>query len=148
MHKTLFWLVKAVNNAIFWLVSINNGFLKKERKTTRFEPNRVLWYSGKVFFTSNFLISGWISIKTVANSQQKRFQQLTKYFCVTLIVLIWRMLWQEGVIFVTFPQPCRTPKPDMVKISLFAQIFQLLCLRKRINFTSTLYQDRLDYMNH
>ena len=47
------------------------------------------------------------------------------------------------VISVTFPRPCRTPKPDMVNISLFAQIFLSLCLRKRINFTST-----LDYMNH
>ena len=34
----------------------------------------------------------------------------------------------KGVSFVTFPQPCRTPKPDIVKISFFAQI----------NFTSTL----------
>ena len=47
----------------------------------------------------------------------------------------------KGVIFVTFPQPCRTPKPDMVKISLFAQIFQLLYLRKREIL-------RIHYMNH
>ena len=33
-----------------------------------------------------------------------------------------------------------TPKPDMLKISLFAQAFQSLCLRKRINFTSTFYE--------
>ena len=56
------------------------------------------------------------------------------------MVLIWRILWQKVVIFVTFPQPCGTPIPDMVKISLFAEIFQSLCLRKRINFTSTLYE--------
>ena len=136
MHTTLFWLVKTINNTLFWLVSVNKVvfFLNS------FESNRVLWYWGKVFFASNFLISSWIFIKTVTNSQQKRFKQLTKYFCVKLMVLIWRILWQKGVIFVTFPQPCRTPKPDMVKISLFAQIFQSLCLRKRINFTSTLYE--------
>ena len=117
-----------------WLALITEFyFLKKS-----FESNRVLWYSGKVFFVSNFLISSWISIKTVTNSQQKRFKQLTKYFCLKLMVLIGRILWQKGVIFVTSPQPCRTPKPDMVKISLFAQIFQSLFLIKKINFTSTL----------
>ena len=137
MHKTLFWLVKTINNALFWLVSINKGtFFKKNS----FESNRVLWYWSKVFFASNFLISSWISIKTVTNSQQKRFKQLTKYFCVKLMVLIWRILWQKGVIFLTFQQPCQTPKPDMIKISLFAQIFQSLCLRKTINPTSTLYE--------
>ena len=137
MHKTLFWLVKTINNALFWLVSINKGVFFKKNS---FESNRVLWYWGKVFFASNFLISSWIFIKTVTNSQQKRFKQLTKYFCVKLMVLIWRILWQKGVIFVAFPQLCQTPKPDMVKISLFAQMFQSLCLRKGINFTSILYE--------
>ena len=33
-----------------------------------------------------------------------------------------------------------TPKPDMLKISLFAQTFQSVCLRKRMNFTSTFYE--------
>ena len=84
-----------------WFALIKELFFKK--KKTSFESNRVLWYWGKVFFASNFLISSWISIKTVTNSQQKRFKQL-------------------------------------VKISLFAQIFQSLCLRNRINFTSTLYE--------
>ena len=56
------------------------------------------------------------------------------------MVLTWRTLWQKGVIFVTFLHPCRNPIPDMVKISLFAEILQSLCLRKRINFTSTLYE--------
>ena len=137
MHKTLIWLVKKINNALFWLVSINKG-IKKKKKKNSFESNRVLWNSGKVFFASNSLISSWISMKTVTNSQQKK--QLTKYFCIMLMVLIWHILSQRGVIFVTFPQPCQTTIPDMVKISLFAQIFESLCLRKRINFTSTLHE--------
>ena len=33
-----------------------------------------------------------------------------------------------------------TPKPDMLKISFFPQIFQSFCLRKRINCTSTFYE--------
>ena len=33
-----------------------------------------------------------------------------------------------------------TPKPDMLNISLFPQIFQSLCLRKKDNFTSTFYE--------
>ena len=33
-----------------------------------------------------------------------------------------------------------TPKPGMLKISYFAQAFQSLCLRKRINFISTFYE--------
>ena len=33
-----------------------------------------------------------------------------------------------------------TPKSDMFKISVFAQIFQSLSLRKRINFMSTFYK--------
>ena len=67
-----------------WLALITEFFLKK----TSFESNRVLRYLGKVFFASKFLISSWISIKTVTNSQQKRLKQLTKYFCVNLMVLI------------------------------------------------------------
>ena len=59
--------------------------LKKKKKNS-FESNRVLWNSGKVFFASNSLISSWISMKTVTNSQQKK--QLTKYFCIMLMVLI------------------------------------------------------------
>ena len=33
-----------------------------------------------------------------------------------------------------------TPKLDMLKISLFPQIFQRLCLTKGINFRSTFYE--------
>ena len=33
-----------------------------------------------------------------------------------------------------------TPKTDMLKFSFFAETFQLLCLRKRENFTSTFYE--------
>ena len=58
-----------------WLALIT-GFFKKK---PTFELNRVLRYLGKVFFASKFLISSWISIKTVTNSQQKWFKQLTKY---------------------------------------------------------------------
>ena len=32
-----------------------------------------------------------------------------------------------------------TPKPDMLEISLFAQTFQSLCLRKRIKLSSTFF---------
>ena len=52
-----------------WLALIND--LKKKKNSL--ESNRVLWYSGKVFFASNFIISSWISIKTVTNFQQKSF---------------------------------------------------------------------------
>ena len=120
----------------FDVQSINNGALDQ----TVFYGSRV-----KYFFASNFLISSWISIKTVPNSQQKRFKQLRKYFCVKLMVSVWRTLLQKGVIFVTFPQHCRSPKPDMVKILLFAQIFQSLCLRKRINLMSTLHESLKSY---
>ena len=33
-----------------------------------------------------------------------------------------------------------TPKPDMLNVSHFPQIFQSLCLRKKDNFTSTFYE--------
>ena len=33
-----------------------------------------------------------------------------------------------------------TPKPNMLKILFFAEPFQSLCLRKRINFTSAFYE--------
>ena len=32
------------------------------------------------------------------------------------------------------------PRFDMLKFSFFAQTFQSLCIRKRINFTSTFYE--------
>ena len=113
-----------------WLALITEFSFKE----TSFESNRVLWHSGKVFFASNFLISSWISIKTVTNSRQKRFKQLTTFFCVKLMVLIWRTLCQKGVIFVTFPQPCRTPKLDMVKISLFCRDIPVIMPKKKDNF--------------
>ena len=121
--------------AVIKKFALNQLWIKVALNQTVFHDIRVKYY-----FTCNFLISSWIFIKTVTNSQQKRFKQLTKYFCVKLMVLIWRILWQKGVIFVAFPQLCQTPKPDMVKISLFAQMFQSLCLRKGINFTSILYE--------
>ena len=33
-----------------------------------------------------------------------------------------------------------TPKPDMLNVSHFPQIFQSLCPRKKDNFTSTFYE--------
>ena len=60
---------KIINNTLFWMVSISKGISLK----TSFAPNRVLWFSVKVFFASNFLISSRISIKVVTNSQQERF---------------------------------------------------------------------------
>ena len=50
-----------------WLALIKEFFLKKPS----FESNRVLWYSGKVFFASNFPISSWIFIKTHEFSTEK-----------------------------------------------------------------------------
>ena len=58
-----------INNTLFWMVSISKGISLK----TSFASNRVLWFSVKVFFASNFLISSRISIKVVTNSQQERF---------------------------------------------------------------------------
>ena len=60
---------KIINNTLFWMVSISKGISLK----TSFASNRVLWFSVKVFFASNFLISSRISIKVVTNSQQERF---------------------------------------------------------------------------
>ena len=130
LNNALFWLVKTINNALFWLVSINKGtFLKKPAlNQTVFYGIWVKYFLPLTFF---FLVGFPWKLSRILNR---------KGFCVKLMALIWRILLQKGVIFVTFPQPCPTPKPDMLKISPFAQIFQSLWLRKRINFTSTLYE--------
>ena len=51
-----------------WLALIKELFLKKTAL------NQTVFYGIEVkFFASNFLISSWIAIKTVTNSQQKSF---------------------------------------------------------------------------
>lgn len=40
-------------------------------------------FLGRTFFVSNFIISSWIFIKISINSQQIRFELLTKRLCVT-----------------------------------------------------------------
>ena len=58
------------------------------------------------------------------------------------MALMWCILWQKRSHFYNFPAAFLniTPKPDMLHISFLAQTFQTLCLRKRINFTSTFYE--------
>ena len=60
-----------------WLALIKEFFFKKNS----FESNRVLWYSGKVFLASNFLISSWISIKALILNR-KAFNNSQNVFCV------------------------------------------------------------------
>ena len=58
------------------------------------------------------------------------------------MVLIWYIFMAERSHFYNFPSAILniTPKPDMLEISLFAQTFQSLCLRKRIKLSSTFYE--------
>ena len=56
-------------NALFWLDSINKGIYFEKS----FKSNRFWRHLGKVLFASNFIISSWISIKIVTNSQKEKF---------------------------------------------------------------------------
>ena len=52
-------------------------------KKLSFESKHVLWYLGKVFFVSNFLISSWISIKIGTNSHRKGFNYSKNIFVLS-----------------------------------------------------------------
>ena len=96
MHNALFWLAKMINNTLFWLVSINKG---------NFESNRGLWYLGRLFFASYFLfLLGFPYLEQILN--RRHFNCSQNIFVLSNMVLIWCILWQKGVIFITFRQPC------------------------------------------
>ena len=68
-----------INSALFWLVSINKGISQE----TSFESSGVLWYSGNVFFTSNIVISSWISIKLSRILNRKTFNNSRNTFVLS-----------------------------------------------------------------
>ena len=92
----------------------------------------------------NFLISSWSSMKVGTNSQQKKFQLLTKYFCVkqTSFGMVHFMAKWSNFYNLLATLVNITPKPDVLKKNklFFSQIFWPFCLGKMINFTSTFYE--------
>ena len=83
--RYLLSLVKMVNNALLWLVSINKDISLKKAS---FESNRVA-----------FIFLPAFPLKLALN-----FNYSENIFALGNMDMIWCILWRKGVIFITFPQ--------------------------------------------